>query len=42
MIDHNVMFCYTPPPMEKLEKLKFFNQLILMNVQFLFGATCSN
>ena len=33
MNDQNIMFGYTPP-MEKLEKSKNVNKLILMNVQF--------
>ena len=32
MNDQNIMFGY-PPPMEKLEKSKIVNQLILINVQ---------
>ena len=36
MNDQNIMFGYTPP-MEKLEKLKNVNDLILMNVSFKNG-----
>ena len=35
MNDQNIMFGYTPP-IEKLEKSKKTNRLILTNVQFLY------